>query len=201
MTRRKPAYIPDETHSPSIHDGTRVCPGCQDNKPLTSAYWTKDPHGPDGIWHHKCKECKNTRRNEVKNQIQLRELELVKRQMYAHRIDRAGTKGHPTRAELAQELINVWGDESTIIEDLVADYRISEPGSQQRWRYMDLVIKILDRAAEQAPVKNIEDMTPEEIEASLATIYEAQKRKMEQDVQRSAVKPEGEAALGGEAQG
>lgn len=184
MTRRKPAYIPDETHSPSVGDSTRVCPKCNDHKPLTSAYWTKDPHGPDGVWHHQCKDCKNGRRRELSRQIQLRELELVKKELYERKINSTGEKGHPTRAEMAQELINVWGSESTIIEDLVADYRISEPGSQQRWRYMDLVIKILDRAAEQAPVKNIEDMTSEEIEASLATIYEAQKRKVEKGVQQ-----------------
>lgn len=196
---------PEKPFNPALHvhsdyDGVRNCPQCEDSKPLTEAHWSKDAYGPDGVWHVICRECKAKNKRDLVLKRQLAELNTVKQQLRKKVISGdVKAKGHPSRSELAEELVNRWGDHSTIIEDLIADYRASSPGSPVRQKYFALILGVLDKAAEEAPTKKVEDMSEEELQMAIISLAEAQVERQHAGRVRAA--DQSESAVGGTPEG
>ncbi len=146
----------------------RECKTCHVKFPLTKDFWHRDNSSSDG-YRKICKMCRaeeleKKRKDEVDDR--LKKLEDAGFSMLDNLVN--GGSEVPHMAETFQRIMEAFGGPGGFASQLMSTYFRAAPGSQQRQRILDSVLRLNIKVSESgAAKKSLEEMTNEELDKEI----------------------------------
>lgn len=208
---KKPLYpMPDEVEIPEVEAKKthRRCTACGKLKPLTVEFWNRDDTKSEGF-REMCKVCRAKRRRDSQSKQALTEgeqaLSVVDRDaaILLNTIIES-KQGLPTStlphiATMFEKLMEVFGGAEGFAQHFMHNFLMAAPGSQQRQRMMDSMMRLGIKTTEAGSAKiPLELLSEDDLEREIAKRMESRKQLIDGRVTKGqTAEPAGDEGVSG----
>ena len=151
-----------------INMSSKECRQCSVIYPITKEFWHRDNSSTDGF-RHTCKMCRaedleDKRKEEIDSRLKKLEeggFDLLDKLVQ-------GGSNVPHMAETFQRIMEAFGGPGGFAQQLIATYYRATPGSQQRQRILDSIMRLNNKVSESgAAQKSLEELSNEELDQEI----------------------------------